>query len=162
MTTDDNITLVRRYIDDAFNGHNPDGLDAILAEVAVNHAAPHLPGREGFKQILATLFKAFPDAYWTIEDIFAFGDKVATRGRWGGTHRGDFFGTPPMGRRFEVTHMHISAWQMGGLPSIGPIAMTSATGNNLASSRHGEKKGRNKVGSGYSPWSWRTWLYGLP
>lgn len=73
----------------------------------MNHAAPHLPGGEGFKQILANLFRAFPDAYWTIEDIFAVGDKVANRVRWSGTHSGNFFGTPATRRRFEATHMHI-------------------------------------------------------
>ncbi len=107
MSTDDNISLVRRYIEEAWNTHNPGVLDDILAADAINHAAPHLSGPEGFKQIFGVLFAAFPDAYWTIEDIFAAGDRVATRGRWGGTHLGDFFGIPATGRLFEVTHMHI-------------------------------------------------------
>ena len=45
---------------------------------------------------------AFPDLRVGAEDMVAEGNQVAVRGRWQGTHRGDFFGIPPTGRPFDV------------------------------------------------------------
>lgn len=45
---------------------------------------------------------AFPDLDVTCDDMIAEGNQVAARGRWRGTHRGDFFGIPPTGRTFDT------------------------------------------------------------
>jgi predicted ester cyclase len=42
---------------------------------------------------------AFPDFKATINDIIAEGDKVVIRMTWNGTHRGEFMGIPPTGKR---------------------------------------------------------------
>ncbi len=47
------------------------------------------------------LFSAFPDLQVKIEDIFAGDDKVAVRLRISGTHRGEFLGVQPTGKRVE-------------------------------------------------------------
>jgi predicted ester cyclase len=45
---------------------------------------------------------AFPDSYFTIEDMVAEGDKVVTRKTFHGTHGGEFMGIPPSGRSVSM------------------------------------------------------------
>jgi predicted ester cyclase len=45
---------------------------------------------------------AFPDSYFTVEDMMAEGDKVATRKTFHGSHQGEFMGIPPTGRQVSM------------------------------------------------------------
>jgi len=47
------------------------------------------------------ILKAFPDGSWTIEGIFASGDRVVTRWIYKGTHEREFMGIPPTGNKVE-------------------------------------------------------------
>ncbi len=64
-------------------------------------------GLEGHKAIVRLFRSVFPDLRWDIEDLIAEGDKVVARTTMRGTHRGDFFGIPPTGRRVEMRGVHI-------------------------------------------------------
>lgn len=52
-------------------------------------------GREGVRQNLETLIRAFPDLRIEVEQIIASGDSVVTRMRATGTHKGNFAGIAP-------------------------------------------------------------------
>jgi predicted ester cyclase len=56
-------------------------------------------GRAGFQEIVTAYRNAFPDINLTIEEQIAEGDKVVTRTRGTGTHRGELFGTAATGKR---------------------------------------------------------------
>jgi predicted ester cyclase len=102
---EDNKALVRRFVDEVQSGGNTDLIDEICSPEFVNHSAPPgLPAdREGIK-ILTTMFKgAFPDSYFTVEDMIAEGDKVVTRKTFHGTHEGEFMSIPPSGRIVNVS-----------------------------------------------------------
>ncbi len=45
---------------------------------------------------------AFSDLNMTIEEQIAEGDKVVSRYTWRGTHRGEFFGVPAIGKQVAV------------------------------------------------------------
>ncbi len=45
---------------------------------------------------------AFPDMHETIEQMVADGEWVAVRETFAGTHRGEFNGIPPTGKRVSV------------------------------------------------------------
>lgn len=107
-STDTNKALVRRYIDEV-NRMNLDALDELVAADYVDHnGLPGMPpGREGLKLAYGLFSAAFPDVYFTLEDLVAEGDRVAARGTVRGTHRGDFFGLPATGKQATWTGIHI-------------------------------------------------------
>ena len=109
MSAEDNKALVRRFVDEVQSGGNTDLIDEICSPELVNHSAPSgLPAdREGIK-ILTTMFKgAFPDSYFSVEDMIAEGDKVVTRKTFHGIHEGEFMGIPPSGRTVNVSLIDI-------------------------------------------------------
>jgi steroid delta-isomerase-like uncharacterized protein len=104
MSAEDNKALIRRFVDEVQSGGNIDLVDEICSPEFVNHSAP--PGipadREGIKIVTAMFRRAFPDSYFTVEDMVAEGDKVATRKTFHGTHGGEFMGIPPSGRSVSM------------------------------------------------------------
>jgi steroid delta-isomerase-like uncharacterized protein len=57
------------------------------------------------KQLLAAITRAFPDLHHNIKDMVAEGDKVAVRINVTGTHKGEFQGIPPSGRKLSLDEM---------------------------------------------------------
>lgn len=64
-------------------------------------------GLDGVRFGVRAVRDAFPDWVETIADIFAAGDRVASRCVCQGTHLGPFAGAPPTGRRIEVHDISI-------------------------------------------------------
>jgi steroid delta-isomerase-like uncharacterized protein len=59
-------------------------------------------GVEGLRQHAAALFAAFPDLRFDLADVVGSGDLVAVTWTASGTHRGEFLGVLPTGRRMQV------------------------------------------------------------
>lgn len=59
--------------------------------------------RQGLKKAQAMMCAAFPDRHIVVADMFAAGDKVATRVTVRGTHRGELWGIPPTGKEMTFT-----------------------------------------------------------
>ena len=124
MSAEENKALVRRFVDEVQSGGNIDLIDEICSPEFVNHSAPPgLPADcEGIK-ILTNMFRgAFPDSYFTVEDMIAEGDKVATRKTFHGTHEGESMGIPPSGKTVTIglidlvrisEGMVVEHWSMG-------------------------------------------------
>jgi predicted ester cyclase len=93
----DNKTVVERFIAGLFSEGRPEAADQYLADEFVNHDPfPGLPAdRDGMKQASAIFRTAFPDWHSTVHDMLAEGDKVAERFTAAGTHQGEFLGIPP-------------------------------------------------------------------
>ena len=67
---------------------------------------PNLPtNKEGFKQFIYLLWKAFPDIRIIFEDIIIEGNKVVCRYYLTGTHNGDFGDLQSTGKKFKVNGM---------------------------------------------------------
>ena len=113
MSTEENKANSRRLIE----GINQGDLAVIDELCAPNHVGHNPPitthGPEEYKQSFSMLLTAFPDPHFTIEDQLAEGDKVVTRYRWSGTHKGEFMGIPPTGKQVTVTGISISHWVDG-------------------------------------------------
>jgi steroid delta-isomerase-like uncharacterized protein len=116
MSTEHNKTLVRRVFEEGMNRNNPGVYDEVIAADYVNHDFPSpAPGAEGFRQVTAMFQAAFPDFHVTLEDEIADGNKVASRGYFTGTHKGDFMGIPATGKSVKVTYIDIWAVENGKL-----------------------------------------------
>ena len=117
MTTADLKTLTRRFYDDVIVGGNLDLIDELVHDEFVEHEEfPGLPpGKESIRFFVTTMREAFPDLTTTIEDIIVEDKKVVSRFRFSGTHRGEFGGIPPTGKKIDVQAIDILAYRDGKL-----------------------------------------------
>ncbi len=78
-----NKTVARKAIEEIWNQHNPDAVDALYAAnyVTRDRGGSTPPDREGFKQMVRQAVAAAPDARLSIDLLLAKGDRVALRYR---------------------------------------------------------------------------------
>jgi len=115
MSIEDNKAHVRRYLEEAWNMGNVGIIDELMAsDYARYMSGPAQPlNREGQKQRITALRKAFPDLHLTIDDLIAEGDKVVFRITLRGTHQGAFMGIAPTGKPVTVTAIDIARFVNG-------------------------------------------------
>jgi steroid delta-isomerase-like uncharacterized protein len=109
MSADENKALNDRWIE-AFNTRD------WAAEAACRTAdyKAHVSGAAapldaaGWGAFMAAFSTAFPDARISVGDAVAAGDIVASRWTLTATHRGDFQGVPPTGRRVAMQGVDFS------------------------------------------------------
>jgi predicted ester cyclase len=90
MSTEENKTIVRRWIEEWWIKHNPDIVDELIAPDFIDHGTPgQIPGPEGVRQGGSVLEAAFSDLHFAIDDLIAEGDKVVAFGTWIGVHQGE-------------------------------------------------------------------------
>jgi len=97
MTLEENKAMIHSFIR-ALNNKNLGSLDELMASDYVEHKL-ELESLERWKQYVAKFLKAFPDLKVTIEDIIAEGDRVWTYVKIMGTHKGEWCGITPTGRK---------------------------------------------------------------
>ncbi len=112
MSTEENKAIARRLYETfnrAVSTGNMSLLDEVIAANGVdrNPAPGQAPGLEGVKQVFDQFRAAFPDFTFTVEDMIAEGDKVASRISTRGTHKGDFQGIPATGKQVTQTGIDI-------------------------------------------------------
>ena len=104
-----NKAVVRRFVEQVQNNNDWDAYDELNDPEFVNLSAP--PGvpadREGGKMFLQSFASGFPDARFTVDDMIAEGDRVATKKTFSATHTGEFAGIPPTGNRVTLTFVDI-------------------------------------------------------
>jgi len=108
MSVEENKALVRRLLE-TWNTGNMELIDELLiSDYVDNDALPsQTQGLEGYKQIGAYLLSVFPDMKMTIDDLIAEGDKVVIRSTFSGTHKGEFMGIAPTGKKITTTAINI-------------------------------------------------------
>jgi predicted ester cyclase len=73
---------------------------------------PNLPtNKEGFKQFIYLLWKAFPDIRIMFDEIIIEGNKVACRYNLTGTHKGEFVDLRPTDKQFRVNGMTVFSFR---------------------------------------------------
>ena len=138
MSTEENKTTFRRYVEEVSNDGNLDVADEIFDRYLAHQSDGSVleRGPEDVKRFTGEFRGAFPDFHTTIEDMVAEGDKVVTRWRAGGTHRGEFRGIAPTGEEIEITGIGIfrfseegkvvESWdnfdQLGMMKQLGVVA----------------------------------------
>lgn len=107
---DQQKALVRRWIEDGFNGRNQNVVNEVFAEGLVVNGQPI--GREGLRKSMSRHLTGFPDLHVTINDVMAEGDKVAIWYTVQGTHRGEFDGVRPTDK--PVSWTGVDLFRIGG------------------------------------------------
>lgn len=108
MTLEENKAIVRRLYE-AFNKQDLAQLDKLIAPDYVDHPR-QFRGLKSYKQHLTMFYKSFPDSNETLEDIIAEGDKVCTRLKGTATHKGEYRGLAPTGKK--ITWEAVSIWRI--------------------------------------------------
>jgi steroid delta-isomerase-like uncharacterized protein len=100
-----NKNIVRRAIEEGWNREDLSVIDELYDRDFAFHqeGGEVVNGIDNFRRWVTTIHTAFPDIRYTIEAMYAEGDKVATRYTVRGTHQGDFRGLPPTGKAFDLT-----------------------------------------------------------
>ena len=70
-------------------------------------------GRDQWREMGRMFYAAFPDGRHVVEDLIVDGDKVVFRGRFEGTHTGDFMGLAPTKRKLSLPVIMIDHWKNG-------------------------------------------------
>lgn len=89
----------------AFHRHDAKGAAALYHEDATNHQLAAGEPAVGRAAILATFenfFRAFPDSYTRVENVFAEGEWALLEWSGGGTWRGDYGGAQANGKSFTL------------------------------------------------------------
>ena len=99
-----NRALVRRFYDEVVNAGELKLLDELCAPEFIEHEElPNLtPDRRGVRDFLELFRRAFPDLTFTIERLVAEDDLVAAYLTMRGTHKEEFLGIQPTGRKISV------------------------------------------------------------
>ena len=77
--SEENKTLIHRYVQEVGNKGNLEVIDAFIAPDYTTHGRGQMRSSEDQKQTMARMRAAFPDFQTTIEDMVAEGDKVVVR-----------------------------------------------------------------------------------
>jgi steroid delta-isomerase-like uncharacterized protein len=102
----ENSALIRRWFDQVWNEGRMEAIDEMASPDVVGHGqAQHATdvGLEEFRTFAKDLRRAFPDMTVTIDQIVEQGDKVVARWTSTMTHKGDFLGFAPSGKKATIT-----------------------------------------------------------
>jgi steroid delta-isomerase-like uncharacterized protein len=75
-------------------------------------------GAEALKRVWEVLLRAFPDIHVTAEEKVAEGDRIVSRNRVTGTHRGEYQGLRPTGKSVSYDEIFIFRFTDGRITEI--------------------------------------------
>ncbi len=138
--TQENSILIRRWFEEVWNSGRMEAIDEMASPDVIGHGqAQHATdiGLKEFKGFAAGFRSAFPDMKVTIDYIIEQGDKVVARWTATMTHKGEFLGIAPTGKRATITGTStqriaggkiVEGWdnwdQLGLLVQIGALPAT--------------------------------------
>jgi steroid delta-isomerase-like uncharacterized protein len=102
----ENSILIRRWFEEVWNNGRMEAIDEMASPDVIGHGqAQHATdiGLREFKPFVQALRSAFPDMKVTIDYVIEQGDKVVARWTSTMTHRGEFLGIAPTGKKATIT-----------------------------------------------------------
>ena len=94
-----NESIVRRLVEEAWNrGQLAVVDDCVSPDFVASGPLDSAHGPSGQKAIISKYRSAFPDCHLEILEMISSGDRVVTRFRYSGTHKGPLESLPPTGR----------------------------------------------------------------
>lgn len=108
MSTEENKAIVQRYFEYLDQQDMESAAQHFTSDWQIHGFSPQPLSVNEWKQALGAFFTGFPDARFTIEDMVAEGEKVATRHTFHGTHRGEFQGISPTNKKVQINAILIT------------------------------------------------------
>lgn len=102
----ENSALIRRWFEEVWNEGRMEAIDEMASPDVVGHGqAQHNTdiGLNEFRTFAVGLRRAFPDMNVVIDQVIEQGDKVVARWTSTMTHKGEFLGFAPTGKRATIT-----------------------------------------------------------
>jgi steroid delta-isomerase-like uncharacterized protein len=113
MATDDNVAALHAAVAH-WNAGNLEGYLTLYDPEAVLHGYAGVePGLSGIRGFYQSFWAAFPGSRLVLEDVFAAGNKVASRFVLEGEHRGAFQGIAATGAQINVPGITILEFRDG-------------------------------------------------
>jgi steroid delta-isomerase-like uncharacterized protein len=106
MSIEQTKALMYRFVEIVASG-DADALDAIVADDFIEHSPDSPSGPTGLKQFVRMIHNGFSDVEATVEDVIAEEGKVGGRVLIRGTHRGEFLGFQPTGKRLHSVSLDL-------------------------------------------------------
>ena len=106
MSIEDNKALMHRFWAEVNKG-NLAIWDEVCTHDYIYHGTTGDKTREESKKHAAGLLTAFPDLNVTVDDMIAEGDYLAVRYTIRGTHKGDYAGITPTGKRITLSGIEL-------------------------------------------------------
>ena len=113
MSSEDNVSRMRRLVEVGIGGGDATVIDQLLAPACIEHQRGNANGPDGAKQVAATLHRWMSDFSLTVEDVATSGEIVWTRNRARGVNTGAVMGNPPTGEPVEVDVIDICRFEDG-------------------------------------------------
>jgi len=108
MSIEDNKNLSKKLFEEVWNKGNLDVVDDLIAlDYVIHMGNKDLVGIDNYKNFVKIYRNAFPDIYYTVNDLIAEDDKVVERWSAQGTHKGELLGIPPTNKKLKVTGIDI-------------------------------------------------------
>ena len=108
--TADSKAIVRTLYEEAWNKRRLELLDEIIAPSHALHD-PNLTGSavgpEAYKRQISRFIAGMPDLHFTLEDFVGEKEKLAVAWTISGTHKGEFMGVAPTGKRVRWSGINI-------------------------------------------------------
>jgi len=103
----ENKVISRRWIEEIWQ--KAASIDELLSEdFSFNYASSGTePNRETYEDFVKIYLERFPDIKFSVEDVVSEGDKVAVYWKGEGTHKGEFWGVAPTGKKVKVAGISI-------------------------------------------------------
>ncbi len=116
MSKDQNIKAQEKF-GDAVNSGNLEIIREVVSEKVKDHDPAEIQGSgsQGFIDFFDSMKSAFPDFGVEVEHLVADEDNVSFAYTASGTHKGEFMGVSPTGKKFSVRGMQIGRFENGKL-----------------------------------------------
>jgi steroid delta-isomerase-like uncharacterized protein len=107
--------VVRRNTEEVQGGGNFEVFEELFADDFLDHTPQpgRTPDKAGARELYKVLRAAFPDFHADIHWQLADGDRVTTYKTYHGTHKGEFFGIAPTGRKIQFETVDVMGVRAG-------------------------------------------------
>lgn len=113
--SEENKASFRAVTERIVNQRDLSAVDEVFAPEFVDRSAPPgaPTGAPAIKAYYTSLFSAFPDFHYSVDDVIDVGDKVVGRCTASGTMQGAYLRLPPTGKKATWTEIHIGRFVQG-------------------------------------------------